>query len=176
MGIKILWTLERVNVLVKDELEIIKQAILNEVEGYEFYKLASAHGSGAGKEAFIDLANEELKHIEYLKKLFEQIKNSQEDDFHLAFIADPPSPDIYKWNKVGKDLSSMAMSVFSIGMQMEKDSIDFYQNAKETTNFSRARELYSILIKWEKVHLDQFTGQYNLYKEEWWNDQGFAPF
>lgn len=162
--------------MVKDELEIIKQAIINEVEGYEFYKMASAHGSGPGKEAFMELANEELNHIGYLKKLFDKIKNSNEDDFELAFEANPPSPDIYKWNKVANDLSSMAMSVFSIGMQMEKDSIDFYQNAKETTKFSSARILYDTLIKWEKVHLEQFTIQYNLYKEEWWNDQGYAPF
>lgn len=164
------------NALVKDELEIIKQAIINEVEGYEFYKMASAHGSGEGKEAFMELANEELTHIGYLKKLFDKIKDSNEDDFVLAFEADPPSPDIYKWNKVARDLSSMAMSVFSIGMQMEKDSIAFYQNAKETTSFSSARQLYDTLIKWEKIHLEQFTTQYNLYKEEWWNDQGYAPF
>lgn len=161
--------------LIKVELEIIKQAIINEVEGYEFYKLASAHGGGAGKEAFMELANEELKHIEYLNKLFNQIKDTKDHDFELAFEVDPPSPDIYKWNKV-KDLSSLAMSVFSIGMQMEKDAILFYQNAKETTNISAAKKLFDILIKWEKVHLDQFTSQFNLYKEEWWNEQGYAPF
>lgn len=162
--------------MIKDELELIKQAIINEIEGYEFYKLASAHGSGASREAFLELANEELKHADFLKALFTKLKDSENDEIQLAFEADPPSPDIYKWDKVGNELSSMAMSVFSIGMQMERDSIEFYQNAKERTTIKAAKDLYETLIKWEKVHLDQFTTQYNLYKEDWWNEQGFAPF
>lgn len=162
--------------MIKVELELIKQAIINEIEGYEFYKLASAHGSGASKEAFLELANEELKHVEFLRALFNKIKSGDEDDYQLALETEVPSPEIYKWDKIGKELSSMAMSVFSIGIQMEKDSIEFYQNAKEASSLKVAKDLFDLLIKWEKVHLDQFTEQYNLYKEDWWNEQGFAPF
>jgi rubrerythrin len=44
------------------ELDIIKQAILNEIEGYEFYKMAAKQsGSKESEEAFNELANEELK-------------------------------------------------------------------------------------------------------------------
>ena len=162
--------------MYKDELDVISQAILNEVEGYEFYKLSASHGTTGNKEAFLELANEELKHVEYLKLLFNKIKASDADDIRLAFDAKPPSPNIYRWEKVGKDQSSLAMSVFGIGMQMEKESIEFYQNAKEQTTLEAAKELFDLLIKWEKIHLDQFTMQYNLYKEEWWADQSFSPF
>jgi len=162
--------------MYKEELDVISQAILNEVEGYEFYRLASSHGSSGSKEAFLELANEELKHVGYLKKLFNEIKDSEEDDIKLAFDEKPPSPDIYKWDKVNSDLSTLAMSVFSIGMQMEKDSIEFYQNAKEISKLEAAKGLFDLLIKWEKIHLDQFTTQYNLLKEDWWADQGFAPY
>ena len=94
----------------------------------------------------------------------------------MAFSEMPPSPNIYKWDKLDKDLTSLAMSVFSIGIQMEKDAVDFYKKAKESTKLEEARELYDLLIKWEKVHLDQFTEQYEIYREDWWADQGFAPF
>ena len=163
-------------IMYKGELDVISQAILNEVEGFEFYRLAATHGTAGNKQAFLELADEELKHVEYLKKLFNKIKDSDEDDIRLAFDAKPPSPEIYKWEKVGKDQSSLAMSVFSIGIQMEKDSIEFYQNAKENTTLDVAKKLYDLLIKWEKVHLEQFTAQYNMYKEEWWAEQNFAPF
>lgn len=109
--------------MYKDELEVIAQAILNEVEGYEFYKIAAENGNLSNREAFMELANEELKHIEYLRELFDKIKASKEDDLKLAFEAAPPAPDIYQWNKVTPEYNSMIMSVFSIGMQMEKDSI-----------------------------------------------------
>jgi len=160
-----------------DELNVIKQAILNEVEGYEFYNMAAKQaGTEESKEAFQELANEELKHADYLRQLFDKIKNSSEDDFKLSFLVNPPSPNIFDWKKVDKKYTSLAISVFGIGMQMEKMSIEFYENAKKNSSFEEAKKLYDLLIGWEKVHLQQFTKQYNIYKEDWWNDQEFAPF
>lgn len=163
--------------MLKKELEVISQAILNEVEGYEFYKMAANQDETfASKEAFMELANEELKHIEFLKELFNNIKDGKEDELGLAHGVKPPSPDIYNWEKVDDKYTSMAMSVFGIGIQMEKDSIEFYKNAKDKTNIDKAKEIYDLLIEWEKVHLEQFTEQYEMYRENWWADQGFAPF
>lgn len=161
----------------KDELNIIKQAILNEVEGFEFYSMAANQaGTRDSKEAFLELAEEELKHADYLKQLFDKIKNNKEDDFKLSFLSDPPSPNIYNWKKVDKEYTSLAMSVFGIGISMEKASIEFYEEAKKNTAFPEAKNLYDLLIKWEHVHLDQFIEQYNMYKEDWWHEQEFAPF
>lgn len=163
--------------MLKEELEVIKQAIINEIEGYEFYKMAANQMEHLdSKEAFSTLSEEELKHTEYLKKLFESVKDEATDDFDLAFVADPPSPDIYKWKKVDKHGIGVAMSVFGVGMQMEKDAITFYEKARDNTAIKNAEKLYEILIQWEKVHLDQFTKQYEIYKEEWWLEQGFSPF
>lgn len=163
--------------MLKEELRVIKQAIMNEVEGFEFYRMAAKQaGEGGSRDAFLELASEEKKHIEYLEALFVKIKDGIEDEKEMAFMEGPPSPGIYKWDKLDKDLTSLAMSVFSIGIQMEKDSVDFYTKAKEETEIEQARKLYDTLIKWERVHLEQFTEQYNMYKEDWWSDQGFAPF
>lgn len=163
--------------MYKEELDIISQAILNEIEGYEFYKMAANQAGTRGSEqAFLELANEELKHVEYLKALFNKIKNNDEDDIRLALESTPPSPNIYNWEKVDKEYTSLAMSVFGIGIQMEKSSIEFYEDAKSKISFEEGRKLFDILIKWEKVHLEQFTNQYNIYKNAWWVDQSFAPF
>lgn len=163
--------------MLNEELNIISQAIMNEIEGYEFYRMAANQGgTHDSKQAFMELANEELKHAEYLEKLFQKVKKNEEDAIKLAFETDPPSPDIYNWKKVDKEYTSLAMSVFSIGIQMEKASIEFYEEAKARTKIEKARELYDLLIRWEKVHLEQFTEQYNIYKEDWWAEQGFAPF
>ena len=38
--------------MLKEELDVIKQAILNELEGYEFYKMAAKQaGTGTGGPA-----------------------------------------------------------------------------------------------------------------------------
>lgn len=162
--------------MYKDELEVISQAILNEVEGYEFYKIAAENGPLSNKEAFMELANEELKHVEYLRALFDKLKTSKDDDIKLAFDKKPPSPNIYQWNKVESQYNSMIMSVFSIGMQMEKDSIKFYEEAKKKTNIEEAKSLFDLLIKWEYVHLEQFSEQYEMYRQQWWDEQNFSPF
>ena len=165
--------------MYKEELSIISQAILNETEGFDFYNLAASQASNAGtKEAFIELANEELKHADYLKKLWKNL--SEGNEFSLEDIVESgieiPSPEIYRWDKVDKSSSSVAMSIFGIGMQMEQSSIDFYEDAKNKLTSQASKDLMNLLISWEKVHLDQFSRQYALLKEDWWSEQGFAPF
>lgn len=163
--------------MYKEELDVISQAILNEVEGYEFYKMAAERiGKGDSKEAFLMLAEEELKHVKFLEDLMEQIKDSESAEIYLTYESNPPSPDIYKWEKIDKENTSLAMTVYGIGINMEKDSIDFYEKAKKNTKFEEAKELYDLLIRWEKVHLSQFEEQYEIYRREWWADQNFAPF
>ncbi|MCC5908997.1 MAG: ferritin family protein [Clostridiaceae bacterium] len=163
--------------MVKEELDIIKQAILNEIEGFEFYQMAAKQaGTKESSETFMALAREELKHADYLKDLFDKIKTNEGEDFELAFVSEPPSPNIYKWNKMDKQYTGLGMSVFAIGVQMEKDTIQFYKEAKKKTKLKQAEILYDLLIKWEFIHLKQFAEQYDIYKEEWWADQGFAPF
>lgn len=165
--------------MYKEELSIISQAVLNEIEGYEFYKMAGSQASTDGtKEAFLELANEELKHADYLKKLWKKLNDGNEvniDDIVESGI-EIPSPEIYRWDKVDKSSSSVAMSVFGIGIQMEQSSIDFYENAKNKISSQASIALFDLLIGWEKVHLKQFTEQYSILKEDWWAEQGFAPF
>jgi len=177
--IKIYYFINAGGNMYKEELSIISQAILNEVEGYEFYKMASVQATSEGtKEAFLELANEEMKHADYLRKLRTQLSDGGEIklDSILGTGIVIPSPEIYRWNKVDKNGTSIAMSVFGIGMQMEQNSIAFYEKGKEKVTSQASKELFDILIGWEKVHLLQFSEQYNLLKEDWWADQGFAPF
>ncbi len=159
------------------ELTLIKQAILNEIEGYEFYKMAANQTkSPESKNALLALADEEFKHSTYLKELFNQIKK-QGDEFALAFLSDIPSPGIYRFSEIKENAHlSLAVTIFSIGMEMEKASIKFYENAFEESELPEARKLYEILIAWEKTHLEQFQTEYNKHREEWWNEQSFAPF
>lgn len=165
--------------MYKEELSIIAQAILNEMEGYEFYKMAGDQAKTQGtKEAFMSLAKEELKHSEYLKKLWTALSDGGEleiESIQLSGI-EIPSTEIYRWDKVDKAYASLEMSIYGIGMQMEKSSIDFYEDAKEKVKSQSSKDLFDVLIKWERIHLDQFTNQYNLLKEDWWAEQGFAPF
>lgn len=165
--------------MYKEELSIISQAVLNEIEGYEFYKMAGGQATTDGtKEAFLELANEELKHADYLKKLWKKLSDGSVVNIHdiIESGIDVPSPEIYRFDKIDKSNTSVAMSIFGIGIQMEQSSIDFYENAKNKAASPASIALFDLLIGWEKVHLKQFTEQYSILKEDWWTEQGFAPF
>lgn len=162
--------------MIKDELQVLAQAILNEVEGYEFYRMAANSAKGESKAAFEMLAEEEKDHAQYLRDLSDRIHESDDDKLTLAYELEPPSPEIYRWEKLDVKDASLAMTVFGIATQMEKDSIEFYEKALEKSTIPAAQELYKILIQWEKVHLAQFSEQYKLAQEDWWADQQFAPF
>lgn len=163
--------------MLKKDIEIFKQAILNEVEGYEFYKMAAySSEEEEAKNTFLKLANEELKHIEWLRDAFKKLSADPEDGSTLAELENPPSPEIFKWDNLQTKNASKAISVFGIGIEMERASVKFYNEAKESTPYEAAKQLFEVLAKWEQVHLEQFSKAYDELIGDWWADQGFNPF
>ncbi|MBN2287503.1 MAG: ferritin family protein [Tissierellales bacterium] len=159
-----------------DELMVIKQAIVNEIEGYEFYKMAEKQAdSEETKLALGHLSEEELTHIGYLKTLFNKMQE-EDDAFSLAFLENPPSPGIYDWEKHHFAEKSIAVSIYGTAVNLEKASVEFYKEAREKSHHEAARKLYEMLINWEQVHLEQFSKAYKISMESWWDEQGFAPF
>jgi rubrerythrin len=159
------------------ELDTIKQAILNEIEGYEFYQMAAEKAHDADtKQAFINLAEEEMKHVSWLKELFVKMQDEDHDKFNLAMVSDPPAPHLYNWDNLDRKDAQSAVSVFGIGMQLEELAIKFYEQARDNTEHDMAKGLYTKLIAWEKVHFEQFAKEYELLKREFWDMQQFAPF
>ncbi|WP_291576774.1 ferritin family protein [Clostridium sp. UBA4548] len=160
------------------ELQILKQAIINEVEGAEFYKLAAAKEGIAEevKNEFLSLAEEEVKHITWLKTLFEKIKDDKEDDFNLSIIEPLPSPRIFRWDNLDRESATIAVSVFGIAIQTEKAAVEFYENSAKNTSIKQAKELYKILASWEKQHLEIFSREYENLLDQWWSQQSYAPF
>lgn len=161
--------------MVANELKIIRQALLNEQEGYDFYSLAAGQaGSAEAKEAFEQLALEEKKHIDWLLALYRSIKDNS-GNFDPSIYEEPPAPGLYNWKNIGRESGSLAVSVFGIGINLEKAAIDFYSSAAARTQLPAARELYQKLIRWENQHLEQFQQDYDTLREEWWDKQGFSP-
>ncbi len=159
------------------EVKMIKQAILNEIEGYEFYKMAGKQAQNTDvKKSFERLAEEELKHVEWLKQLFESMSSDQADTNLLESLPNPPTAGIFKWDSLDRDNAGIAVSVFGIGMQMEEASVEFYKDAANKTGLGEAKKLYKLLAQWEQVHFEQFAKEYESLRKDWWSYQGYAPF
>lgn len=158
------------------ELELVKKAILTEIEGYEFYKLTASQATSEDtREALLNVANEELKHIDWLKAYF----NSQQEEgnaFDLAMISEAPEPKLFTWDHLMCKNVGLALSVFGIAMEMENVTIKFYEEARDQCEDMKAKKLFDTLIGWERNHYDLFAKEYSAIQQDWWSDQGFAPF
>lgn len=158
------------------ELQIIKEAILNEIEGYSFYQLAAEKSSEPDiKNIFLYLAEEEKKHEQYLKGLYKTVEQGKPEAVEVFPYAATASPNIFNPEKLKKEPGSLIVSALSIGVMMEKSSIDFYKDAAEKTSLEKAKRFYIQLADWENTHLETLSRAYDFAKEEWWAEQGFSP-
>jgi len=168
--------------MMQKELEVIKKAIINEVEGNEFYKMAAAQAkTPESKEAFMQLAHEEEMHIKWLKEMFGKVEKGQQDAYEFDFekyeqFRDENSPGIFKKGVKALDTSSLSVAVYGIGIEMERSSVEFYQKLASETTIPKLKSLCEKLAFWERVHMNEFKAQYDLMMGDWWNDQEFAPF
>lgn len=164
--------------MINAELTIIRQAIVKEVEGYEFYKMVSERDNNTKetKEAFLELAEEEHKHVQYLKNMYEFIKSDGKKALDSVEEIDVPPPSNLKWKLIDKNAASIAVAVLGIGIQMERASIDYYKNAANNTKIESAKELFKKLGIWEQSHIEFLSKEYDELLKVWWSEQGFEPF
>ena len=161
--------------MYKNDIELLKQGMLNEVEGAEFYRLAASKAPNEeSRTSLMELADEEMRHFAYLKSLAEKLSSGKE--FNEIDIEESDSPGIFDWGKVtGVDLQ-LGVSIYSVAMQMELKSMNYYLEAKEKAENESTKKLLQVLADWEKVHYDEFQKLYDIYKNQWWDDMSYAPF
>lgn len=161
----------------KNEIGLIKQAIMKEVRAYEFYKLSASQAQQEEiRQALITLSKEEMKHVEWLHDLFDKIKEDALDDYTLAAIDVDETTQLLKWEAIKQENLNMLVTVFGIAIDMERSAVEFYREAMEKADLPEAKKLFSILSKWEETHMAQFNRDYRVLQDEWWATQSFAPF
>lgn len=159
------------------ELTAIKQAILTEIEGYEFYKMASQNFEGTDvKEAFQSLMEEEKMHAKWLQEAYEKLEQSENTPIELAMLETAPEAKIFDWKNLMRQSAQSPLSVFGIALELEKSSMDYYSEMAKTSTNKNLKSLYELLAQWEKTHYTQFDSVYKELKEDWWSTQNYAPF
>ncbi len=158
------------------ELRILKTAIINEVEGEHFYRLAAANNSDEQvRQAFLYLAAEENKHQRWLREMAGKLVAGNPLTFNAGVSDETPQQNIFDRFRPGTETGSLAVSAMHIGVLLEKASVDYYREAASLTSLAETRQLYEKLAGWELVHLESFEKAYDDLKEEWWQQQGFSP-
>jgi rubrerythrin len=161
-----------------NDLPIFKTAILNEAEGEHFYQLAAEKANDHDvKNAFLFLAEEERQHGIWLREMMQCLAPGQTFDLKQLESKEGAelSPHIFSLSKAPGKQNTLEISVFHIGILMEKASLDFYREAAQSTDNADAKKLFETLATWEMHHLDELEKAYDLLTVDWFDHQGFSP-
>ena len=134
--------------------KIFEYALQREKEGYTFFKSNADKAShAAASEVFQKLADEELKHIQFIKKLLEQPADDapgsdpalEEDDWfeHRA------KEELLDQSLVESMIPDVA--VLRTAYLIERDLSEFYEMAAAKSR-GRAHQAFTRLAHWERGH------------------------
>ncbi|MEO0004951.1 MAG: ferritin family protein [candidate division WOR-3 bacterium] len=164
----------------QDILTGLKEAMIAERTGIEFYQAAAEKTvDPQGKEVFLRLADEERRHLEYLRRQFENVFNNSgfEPLTDKSKIDLEGASPIFSEEIKGRLKSAhWEMSALSVGLALEQASISRYQELAKRAEKPDAKEFFLALVRWEQTHLAALQKQFNYLREFYWEQAGFAPF
>ncbi len=133
---------------MKNYKKILKMAVDNEVEAYEFYRDAAAKMKDpAMKKTFEELADEESGHkvlLEgYLSNEMKDMKFNEEKDYKVAETVE--APQTLSADMAFKDAVALAM-------KKEQEAMEMYQNFADASEGVKQKETFLELAKMEKGH------------------------
>ena len=163
--------------------EAWKKALMNEVEGREFYRMAAANARLDGvRQMFTFLMEEEERHRE---AILEQIGRMARGKPPRSVRKGPGKREIRKFRSPlftpdfvarGRQAEGEAAAL-SIGMTLEKRAIEqFAALRKMVKGDAAAEKVFDDLIAWERGHLEILTRQYEQLREMFWEEARFWPF
>ncbi|MBN2332606.1 MAG: ferritin family protein [Deltaproteobacteria bacterium] len=164
----------------KEILTALKSAMEAEMIGNQFYRNAAQSTSDEqGKAVFLQMADEELRHFNYLRHQYKAIIDTGTYDFSTKLAKEAPA---------GKDnpIFSSAMrqrikdchfeiSALTIAMKLELDAVAFYRQCAQKAGSQEAKEFYLGLADWEKEHLQALEQELEMLKEDYWQANHFTP-
>lgn len=158
----------------------LKVAMEAELTGHNFYKSASENISDPkGRETLAEMAEEELKHFNYLRHQYKSVLETGDYDFSKGFLKKSPgvgeNPVFSDAIKERVKESHYEVSVLTIGMKLELEAINHYRTCAAKAEREEVREFFEELAEWEQGHYRSFAKQLEDLKEAYWEANRFIP-
>jgi rubrerythrin len=147
-------------------IKVYEYALNQEQTGISFFQTSLERmGIGAAVNAFKQLIKEEEKHILFISRILDNLK--QGADLNLAEVEEFVLEPTDYFNDRAKSefleqcvIGSMVpdVTVFNTAWLIEKDLSEFYANAARSTDGPES-EAFGMLARWEKAH-EKFFKEY----------------
>ena len=139
-------------------MDAVEMAMKTETDAIDFYGRAAQKTSHpVGKKMFLSIIDDEKRHLEVLKCIFEGMDIDFPEESPMKKIR-----TVFEENKESmlKNMSATAddTQALEIAMRMEKESVDFYEKAALNAALgSREKAVFERLIKEEEQHYVIFS-------------------
>ncbi len=162
-------------------LDGLMGAIKAERYGHNFYLMAAnSTQDEKGKEVFEMLASEELDHMQFLLGQYKAVleHGTTDDKLSLGRRLDlsGKSPIFSEGLKERVKDANFEMTSLSIGIQLERDAMEYYRRQADAAVDPGVRKFFSELSQWESGHYHALSRQQEELKEDFWSDAGFSPY
>ena len=126
--------------------KIIKFAVANEIEAYEFYKGVSDKTKDAGlKTVFADLAEEEARHRQFLEGLASgniQVYFDESKDYKVAESMEKPK----------LSLNMKPADAIALAVKNEQEAMEMYTEMALCSTDAEQKGMFRSLANMEKAH------------------------
>jgi rubrerythrin len=140
-------------------IKVYEYALNQEQTGMSFFQTSLERmGIGAAVNAFKQLIKEEEKHILFISRILDNLKQGAELDLAEVqeFVLEPT--DYFNDRAKSEFLEQCVIgsmvpdvTVFNTAWLIEKDLSEFYANAARSTDGPES-EAFGMLARWEKAH------------------------
>ena len=138
-----------------EKLELLRKAILKEISANEFYvSVAERITNKDGKRSFLELAHEEEKHRHTLSEWFLR-------ETGTSYKVDPTEVRPLFHFPEGPCCQSTALEALSVGIQSERDSVEFYTSFRPQVEDEASKSLLAGLIAFEEGHFLKLQREYD---------------
>lgn len=152
--------------ITNEMIEVFKKSIELELNGKAFFEhVAEATHNELGKKMFRKLANDEAQHLKVFSDMFTKAVGEDWKKHVDTGKSRDESPIIEALTKrvesAAKAGRSSELEAISIGMELERKAIDFFDGAAKRTSDAKAREVFNRITDEEKSHYDLLQAQYD---------------
>ncbi len=139
-----------------EKLELLRKAILKEISANEFYASVAARITNKdGKRIFLELAHEEEKHRQTLAEWFLR-------ETGASYQVDPTEVrPLFHFPEEAVLSQSTALEALSVGIQSERDSVEFYTSFRLQVEDEAGKDLLAGLISFEEGHFLKLQREYD---------------
>ncbi len=150
---------------ISDEVrDVIREAIRLEINGKAFFLHAEVvtHNE-LGKRMFKRLADDEVRHLDTFSQLFSEVIGG--DEWKKLVKEEQlkgPSPLIERLKlKLKKGEKAGELEAMSIGMDLERNAVDFFKKSSKKATDPKAKEIFEKICEEEKLHYVLLQAQYD---------------